>query len=103
MPPTTAAHLVNYLFEIGPTVAVGMGEAPITHVDISAWMANTGIALEPWEARLLRRLSIEYLSASHQARKPDAPAPWAQASYVELTPRQKTQNTRNAIKALAAL
>jgi hypothetical protein len=37
----------------------------------------TGVDVLPWEARLIRRLSGEFLSQSHKAEKPDCPAPWA--------------------------
>lgn len=103
MPPCQARHLVYYLFEIGPTVATGMGEDAIGHAELQAWQANTGIALNAWEARTLRRLSLAYVAQSYKAKKPDCPAPWKQASYLVNTPSSKTQKTRNAIRGLIAL
>jgi hypothetical protein len=69
-------YLVGYLFEIGPTVPAGMGAGPISFEEIRAWQELTGISLNPWEARTLRRLSNDYLSESYNATKPDRPAPW---------------------------
>lgn len=76
-PPGPAAHLIGYLFEAGPTSPGAMGAHVLGHVDLAAWQANTGIALQAWEAKGLRRLSAEYLSASHDATEPDCPPFWA--------------------------
>ncbi len=81
MPPCAASHIVGYLFEIGPVVLVGMGQGPISHVEIAAWQCNTGIDLDSWEARTLRSLSHEYLVESVQATNRDCPAPWQEAPY----------------------
>lgn len=99
MPPCDAPHLVGYLFEIGPTLAAGMGEGPLTHGEIESWQRNTGIRLQSWEARLLKRLSIEYLNESSKARARDCPAPWGDAPV----PNLKAERTRDALRALAAL
>lgn len=99
MPPCDTPWLVDTLFEIGPTVPAGMGEAPIAHTDLAAWQANTGIELQPWQARLLRLLSQQYLNESHKARARDCPPPWGDAAV----PNLKAERTRNALRALAAL
>lgn len=103
MPPCDAYYLILYLFELGPTVAAGMSEGAIGHSEVHAWQANTGIELNAWETRCLRRLSMVYLSESFKAKKPDCPAPWAQASYIVSSPSRKSQSSRDAIRALAAL
>lgn len=36
MPPCDAQHLVGYFFEMGPTMAAGMGDAPLSHSEIDA-------------------------------------------------------------------
>jgi len=70
MPPLEqGGYLVSYLLEIGPTMASGMGAGPISYEAILAWQELTGIALQPWEMRFLRRLSGEYLSESRRAEK----------------------------------
>ena len=68
--------MIGYLFEIGPASSTGMGSAPIAFLEILAWMSLTGIALTAWEARSLRRLSVEYVSESRKAEKIDAQPPW---------------------------
>ena len=80
MPPVSVEYLTVYLWEIGPTLAAGMGAGPITHGEIESWQSLTGIELQPWEVRYLRRMSFEYLNQSHQAEKRDCPAPWVAMS-----------------------
>lgn len=77
-PPGAAAHLVSYLYEIGPVSSGGMGAVVISWPEINAWQMATGIDLAAWEARGLRRLSQEYLAASHEAQAHDCPAPFSE-------------------------
>lgn len=77
LPPVDGGvHVLAVLLEVGPTMAAGMGEGPVTHEELRAWQANTGVVLTPWEVRVVRRLSQEYLTQSHQAVRRDAPPPW---------------------------
>lgn len=76
MPPAgPAAYLVGYLFDAGP-IAHGFGEAPLSHADISAWQANSGVVLQAWESQTLRHLSYGYLASLQRARDPACPAPY---------------------------
>jgi hypothetical protein len=75
-PPNPAPYLSEWFLEIGPTIAGSMGEAPIGWQDIAAWQTITGIELEPWEARTIRRLSQVFISQRHESEKPDCPAPY---------------------------
>jgi len=70
LPPVTHRHIVGWWLEIGPTAASGMGEAAIGWQEIAAWERLTANRLEPWEAQAIRRLSREFLSQQHEARKP---------------------------------
>lgn len=78
LPPISGgAHLVETLFEIGPTQIVGMGNmAPISELEIFAWQYNRGLTLDGWETGIVKRLSAEYASEAHRARKADCPAPY---------------------------
>lgn len=77
LPPNSAPNLVDYLFEVGPTVPAGMGATVIGWADITAWRRETGVYLEPWQARLLRRLSRDFLGEYQEAGKIDRAAPWS--------------------------
>jgi hypothetical protein len=70
-------YLVEYLFEFGPTVPAGMGSAPLPPSEIEAAQRVLGIQLQPWEARLLLRLSREYLQESHRATEQHCAPPWS--------------------------
>ena len=76
MPSIDTPHLIEYLYEIGPTLSGAMGESPLTHEELRAWQENTGIELQPWEVRLLLRLSRDYLTESQNAQKRDCLAPY---------------------------
>ncbi|MBB3925040.1 hypothetical protein GGR43_000741 [Sphingobium jiangsuense] len=76
MPPNPAPHIINRLIEIGLTEAAGMGAAPLSWKEIDAWCNRTGIDLPPWEARLIRALSVEYLAMGRKAEDENCPPPW---------------------------
>ncbi|MBG6222802.1 MULTISPECIES: hypothetical protein [unclassified Janthinobacterium] len=81
MPPVDCGqHLLGYLYEFGPAMAGGMGAVPVTFAEMAAWQLATGVDLEPWEARLLRRLSADYVAESHKASKTDCPPPWGESA-----------------------
>jgi hypothetical protein len=89
MPPIEwGSYLLDYLFEMGPTMAAGMGSGPLTFMEMEAWQRTVGIDLSPLEVRLLRRLSNEYLGESYAATKRDRPAPYGTAP-VSQKARQK--------------
>ena len=76
MPPLPAPHFIDRLIEIGLTEAAGMGAGPLSWATIAGWQQVTGIALEPWEARLYRKLSLEYLAEGRRAESENCPPPW---------------------------
>ena len=76
MPYNPAPHLIERLIEIGLTEAAGMGASPISWREINEWQRATGVVLPPWEARLLRSLSVAYLAESRRAEVESCPAPW---------------------------
>lgn len=86
MPPVDQGeYLIGYLYELGPTVATGMGAGPITFAELVAWQAARGFEIEPWEARLLRRLSVDYLAESHRATQRDCQPPWGGSVAVRVS------------------
>lgn len=73
LPPNPAEYLTDWLFDIGPSA----GDRSIGYTDLAAWQAISGVKLEPWEARTLRRLSGEYLGQMAKSRKAGSPPPYA--------------------------
>lgn len=76
-PELPAGHpvMVQWMFDAGPCEPGGGGAAPLSWRGLNAWTIGTGIAPEPWQGRLLRRLSAEWLAEGDKARKPDCPEP----------------------------
>lgn len=101
LPPNPAPYLSDWLFEIGPSVPAGMGAGPIGWRDMEAWQSVVGVALLPWEGRLLRRLSAEFLDQSQKAKSIECPAPWAPDRDDTLNREAVGRKVGNALKALA--
>ncbi len=85
MPPNPAPALINSLIEIGLTEAAGMGAGPLSWQSVLAWQQVMGIKLRRWEARTIRKLSVEYLAFGRQAESENCPPPWR----TKVTERQK--------------
>lgn len=74
--PHEVAFIVEMLFEAGPVTSSGDGSIPLTWQALTAWQDALGVSLPLWQLRLLRKLSLEYLSQHRAAAEPDAPMPW---------------------------
>lgn len=78
MPPLFTPWLFSHLMEAGPVEAGGMDRVPLSWGEIGEWSDRTRTPLAPWEARMIRRASTEYLSEVRRAEKPDCPPPWGE-------------------------
>jgi hypothetical protein len=78
LPDTPAKHLIDYLFEIGPTISGGT----IPPSEIAAWQSFSGVELLPWEAKELRYLSSVYGKQLHESTAPDCPPPYMSAEDI---------------------
>ncbi|MEH3121978.1 MAG: hypothetical protein PGN16_08370 [Sphingomonas phyllosphaerae] len=75
-PPNSAPHITHRLIEIGLMQSGAGGAVPLSWGEISAWQTNVHTRLEPWEARLIRALSIEYVAEGRRSESENAPSPW---------------------------
>lgn len=82
LPEVAFTYLTDWLFEIGPVVSGGMGDGPVGYRDIAAWQDITGVIVQPWEARTIRRLSQAYLAGLRKAEAHDCPMPYVGAADV---------------------
>jgi hypothetical protein len=98
-PECDAKHVLDYLFEIGLTD----GEKPLSHSEIASWQSNTGIELEAYEARFLKRLSEIYLAASHEMKEENAINPWEDAPNYMSNKFLDAQRAKEAIRKAASL
>jgi hypothetical protein len=103
MPEVNAGYLLDHLFEIGPTMSAGGYPGPITHEEIMAWMELTGVPLQPWESRFIRRLSCEYIAEQHRAAKPDCPEPVLNSGNGVADLSVVARSMQESLKALANL
>lgn len=100
MPPLPYGdYLINFLYEVGPTMAAGMGAGPLTYSEIEAWQRANGIELRPWESALMRRLSCEYASESYAATKRDRPAPFTGAAPTKRSVQSEIDRKLNSFLA----
>ena len=76
MPPNPMPHIIERFMEMGMVEAAGMGTVPLSWSTIGAWSQMTGVRLCPWEARTIRRLSVEYLAEGRRAEAMTCPPPW---------------------------
>jgi hypothetical protein len=93
--------LIDYLWEAGTAVSAGFGLAVITFVELRAWQQCAGIDLQPWEVRILRLLSSDYIAESKRAEKPDCPAPFSNNTILEFDRAIVAKQVGDALKAFA--
>ena len=101
LPPNHAEYLTDWLFEIGPVVPAGMGTARIGWSDIAAWSQLSGIEPQPWEAKILRSLSGDYLAMSQDAKDTGCPAPYETAASIAVNRAAIAVRGREAAEARA--
>ena len=77
LPPNPLPYITEYLMEIGPVSSSSMGSAPLAWPEIAAWQDLTGIELDAWEARTIRRLSRDFHDQMHRAKDANCPPPFA--------------------------
>lgn len=86
MPPNPMPYFILWFTELGMVEAAGMGSAPLSWREIEAWQRNVGVRLTPWQARMMRSLSIAYLAQKGKSELTTDPAPWSSG----VTPAQRT-------------
>ncbi len=74
-PAIRTPWVIDWLMEVGPTDPGAMGSVPISWTSIDHWQHCMGLELPPWLARLLRRLSVDFVAETVRAREPDCPRP----------------------------
>ena len=64
-PPANAKYLYLWFWDISRGRGQGFsGQPPLTAQEIKAWADLSGIALEPWEFRLIRSMDSAFLDAT---------------------------------------
>jgi hypothetical protein len=83
MPEISASWFIDWLTDLGFVENTGMGSAPIGWITLRAWQDLTGTPLQPWEARLIRKLSSLFISARSEGEDPLAQPPFYAAPVID--------------------
>lgn len=83
MPDNPAPHMIDRLSSLGWAQSNGMDREPVSWERMRAWQEMTGTRLKPWEAKLLQRLSVEYLAECRRAEEPHCLPPYMPAHRSE--------------------
>ena len=97
-PPIRTPWVIDWLMEVTPTDPGAIGAVPISWGSIEHWQRCMGYDLPPWVAKLLRRLSVEFVAETVRAREPDCPPPWTATSV--LNRDEVSRKVSNAFRAL---
>lgn len=87
-------HIVEYLFELGPTVK---GEE-ISHPDIGWWQENTGAVVDEFEATMLVALSRAYIAQYRRSSGKSCSRPWSRP----FTQEERNERIRQQVEARKA-
>ena len=71
-----AEYLIDYLFEVGPSMSNGMGLCPISYQEISSWLQTTKTECNSWDVNVIRHLSKVFINQYHESIKVDCPPPY---------------------------
>jgi hypothetical protein len=74
-----------------------MGQSPIGWQEIQAYKDVIGFDIRPWEARILRTASIEYLTQMRVAVKANCPPP---DTVVENDPVKMAKHIKSTLRGL---
>lgn len=96
MPEVTATHLLDYLFEIGPTFPGAMGAVVLPISEIASWQQQMGIRLQPWEIRAIRSASNEYANQLAISYDPACPSPM---QVIERDPEKTAKHIKSLLRS----
>jgi hypothetical protein len=82
-PPCDAPYLIEYLFDAGPFEDGKNGMAKLSSRELLAWQKGSGVKLQPWEFRLIRRLSADYVNQCIASEDPNEPPPYQTKAVIE--------------------
>lgn len=97
MPDCLAHYILEYLFDIGLT----LGDSALNHTEIKSWQQNTGVELQPWESRFLKRLSVIYLGEFKESSGSEKETAWEEAPHYMRMSYRKMLKSRESIRKLA--
>lgn len=65
--------VIRYAIDVGLAQPGGMGPAPVSASELTAWAAGMGVDLAPWEFATVRAMSAAYIAGTSAKRAPWEP------------------------------
>lgn len=95
VPEMKCSYLFDYLLQVGTMSFNGMANVPLSWQELNAWVQVTGITLNEWELRVIRRASEVYVNQLELSKKPDAPMP---ERIIEQDPRKLAKHIKSILR-----
>lgn len=74
-------HVLQWLFEVGPSSSTAVGPGPISFSEIAAWASITQTRITSEEALLIRALSRDYCAEYHGSSKSNTVPPYSKEAH----------------------
>lgn len=94
-----AAYAIHYWQDAGSVGVGGMGLAPLSAAELTAWQQGRGLSLAPWEFQTILDMSRAYVAESRAAEKPECPPPYGNP-VTEFDREVVGKKVTNAFKSL---
>lgn len=95
VPEMKCSYLFDYLIRIGIMSSSSMGNVPLSWQELNAWVQVTGIPLNEWELRVIRRASEVYVNQHELSKKIDAPMP---ERVIEQDPKKLAKHIKSILR-----
>lgn len=92
-------YLIEYLLEIGTSMASGFGVTPLTWTEIYSWQQLMSIELTGWELTQIMTLSRVFSANYAKFDEKDFPTPY---TVEEFDREAASQGIGNALRSLAS-
>ena len=73
---TNLTYIIEYLLELGTSLASGFGVTPITWTELRSWLELSELQLDSWESNLLISLSRSFCANYTKFDEKDFPTPY---------------------------
>lgn len=94
-PDLQLRYLFDLLLEVGPITSTEMGASVISWQEVGAYCNVIGFDIRPWEAKILRTASSEYLTQMRIASKENCPPP---GTVVDNDPYKMAKHIKSTLR-----
>lgn len=97
LPKVSQGYMVALFSRCGPAMVNGVGEAPLSAVELLAWQHGTRTSLRPCEFEMLLDMSRAYCAGKAGGEDVNAPSP----VVVRIDPKKAAANIKAALRGKA--